>query len=254
MYKLKFQNINLLSNKPKFASKKYVIVFYGLGCSSLDLKFILLRNKTKNQILIPDLPGHNKNYYNKDSLYDFTKKIFVMIKKKKIGNPIIFCHSVGGIIPILLFKYFLNQKNILFVNYEGNLTENDTETLTKKTASYDKNLFIKEKFYKLLYLSSRSEKKFLRIWSESLGQTFPPTFYEISKECVRLSKRSILLSFYKTYFKKKVYLFGENTNLGIPERDYGLIRFKLRNSGHFSYYEDKFEFAKVFNHLILKRY
>ena len=83
MYKLKFQNINSLSNKPKFASKKYVIVFYGLGCSSLDLKFILLRNKTKNQILIPDLPGHNKNYYNKDSLYDFTKKIFVMIKKKK---------------------------------------------------------------------------------------------------------------------------------------------------------------------------
>ncbi len=254
MFKLKFQNINFLSNKSKFSSQKYVIFFHGLGCSSLDLKFVLLKNKTKNQILIPDFPGHNNNFLNKDNLFSFTKKIYLMLKKKKIRNFIIFSHSVGGIVPILLFKFFMNNKKVLFINYEGNLTEKDTETLTKKTASYSKKEFIEEKFQKLLYLSQTSNKKFLREWSQSLKQTLPLTFYNISKECVRLSKRSILLCFFKTYFKKKVYIFGENTNLGMPEIDYGIIRFKLKNSGHFSYYEDKFEFAKKFNHLLLKRF
>ena len=46
-------------------------------------------------------------------------------------------------------KYFLKSKDIFLINYEGNLTEYDTETLTKKTISFTFDDFINNKFNRL---------------------------------------------------------------------------------------------------------
>ena len=46
---------------------------------------------------------------------------------KKV-KKLLFFSFVGGIIPILMCKYFLKSKDIFLINYEGNLTEYDTET------------------------------------------------------------------------------------------------------------------------------
>jgi surfactin synthase thioesterase subunit len=90
--------------------------------------------------LIAELPGHNNNSKQTNySLEQFTKKIFLFIKKKNMKNIIFFTHSVGGIIPILLAKKYLKKKLFKkFINYEGNLTHYDTLTVTKKTSLYKK--------------------------------------------------------------------------------------------------------------------
>ena len=150
-------------------------------------------------------------------------------------------------------KYFLKNKDIFLINYEGNLTEHDTETLTKKTVSFDFKHFIEEKFYKLLEISKNSSQESIRKWSLSLKKTSPEMFYKISLECVRYSKRSLTLSFFKTFFKKKVYISGEKSNLKISFCNLGSPCYKIKNTGHFSYYDDKVEFTKIFNYLLLKR-
>ncbi len=251
MFRLRYKNLVFLSNKPRFSDDNYLIIFYGLGCSSNDLSFLLFSRSIKQHILIPELPGHN-NYKNNKSLLDFSKSISQLLKKcKKIT---FFSHSVGGIIPILICKYFLKNKNIFFINYEGNLTEYDTETLTKKTISYELNDFVENKFYKLLEISKNSSLESVRRWSLSLKKTSPEMFYKISLECVKYSKRSFTLSFFKTFFKKKIYVSGEKSNFKISFCNLGSPYYKIKNTGHFSYYDDKVEFTKMFNYLFLKRY
>ena len=160
---------------------------------------------------------------------------------------------MGGIIPILICKYFLKNKNIFLINYEGNLTEYDTETLTKKTISFSFDDFINNKFKRLVEISKNSSQESIRKWSSSLNKTSPEIFYKISKECVKYSKRSIALSFFKTFFRKKVYIYGEKSDFKFSFCSLGSPCYKIKNTGHFSYYDDKVEFTKIFNYLLLKR-
>ena len=124
---------------------------------------------------------------------------------------------MGGIIPIILVKNFIKKKILIsnFINYEGNLTKYDTETLTKKTISYKKNDFIRNKFKNLLKKTESSQNRFLSFWSQSLKKTSPSIFYDLSEQCVKLSDSNELLNYFKTFFKEKVYIFGEKTQLKV---------------------------------------
>ena len=250
MFRLRYRNLIFLSNKPKFSDDNYLIIFYGLGCSSNDLSFLLFNRLIKKHILIPELPGHN-NFKNKQSLLEFSKSMSQFLKKSK--KITFFSHSVGGIIPILMCKFFLKSKDIFLINYEGNLTEYDTETLTKKTISFAFDDFINNKFNRLVEISKNSSQESIRKWSSSLLKTSPEIFYEISKECVKYSKRSLTLSFFKNFFKKKVYIYGEKSDFKFSFGNLGSPCYKIKNTGHFSYYDDKVEFIKIFNYLLLKR-
>ncbi|MAI75757.1 MAG: hypothetical protein CMM90_01050 [Rickettsiales bacterium] len=255
MFKLKFQNIEMISNKKKICSKKFVLFFYGLGCCSSDLDFLLKKKfLNKQQILIFDLPGHNYLNYKYETLSSYVRKIYLFIIKNNIQNITFFAHSVGGIIPILLMKEFLKNKVKVskFFNYEGNLTEADTETLTKKTISYSRNDFASNKFSSLIKKCEQSDKKYLNLWSKSLKKTSSYAFYDLSFECVKFSMTDELFYFFRSFFKKKVYLIGEKSKFNKPELYFGSVRFKIKNSGHFSYFENRREFGKVFEQLILK--
>ena len=134
MYKIKFNDLTLITNKNKFQKKNVIFFFYGIGCSSNDFKFLFKSLDKKFQLIIPELPGHNlmikKTNY---SLDNFTKNISLFIKKTNFKQIIFFTHSVGGIIPILLARKHLKRNNFKsFINYEGNLTFHDTLTVTKK--------------------------------------------------------------------------------------------------------------------------
>ena len=58
--------------------------------------------------------------------------------------------------------------------------------------------FINNKF-KRLWKFQKSSQESIRKWSSSLLKTSPEIFYEISKECVKYSKRSLTLSFLKLF-------------------------------------------------------
>ena len=134
------------------------------------------------------------------------------------------------------------------------MTKYDTENLTKKTISYNKNDFIKNKFYNLLKKTELSQTSFLSFWSQSLKKTSPSIFYDLSEQCVKLSDSNQLLNYFKTFFKEKVYIFGEKTQLKVPKYIFGSVRYKIKNSGHFAFFESKLDFCRIFRKLLLKKY
>ena len=90
MFKHKFQNIEMISNKKYVSSRKIIIFFYGLGCTSNDVEFLLKRKfLSRFQLIIVDLPGHNNQRYNSENLTVFARKIYLFLLKKNI-NVIIF--------------------------------------------------------------------------------------------------------------------------------------------------------------------
>ena len=99
-----------------------------------------------------------------------------------------------------------------------------------------------------------SENNFLKYWSRSLKKTSPSVFYDLSKQCVKLSESNTLLNFFKTFFKKKVYIYGEKSQFKVSKYTFGSVRYKIKNSGHFSFFESKSDFSRIFRKLLLKKY
>ena len=67
------------------------------------------------QLIIFELPGHNKNKFSYNfnySLENFSKSVLQLVKKKNLKNFIFFSHSVGGIIPILIAKSLKKKKTL----------------------------------------------------------------------------------------------------------------------------------------------
>ena len=253
MYNLKFRNLNLISNYSRIIKKEVILIFYGLGLSSGDFQFLFRKLQIHKQILIIDLPGHSQHHYKPgENLLDFSKMVFQFLLFNNIKVVSVFCHSIGGIVPILLFKFFLKKKIKIkrLINYEGNLIKSDTSTLTKKTISYSKNEFINIKYNKLIEMCSSSDINYLFLWSKSLKKTSANAFYKLSQEAVKYSESGDLLKFYRIFFKNKIYLSGSLTKFNISEFIFGSVRYKFKNCGHFSHFENPYEFKKTFCKLI----
>ncbi len=256
MFKIKFDNLVLKSNRHKIINNNIVFFFYGIGCCSDDFKFLFNTLGPKFNLYIVELPGHNDIKYSENDLYTFSKKIYLFLKKKNITKISFFAHSLGGVIPIILVRFFIKKKILItnFINYEGNLTKYDTETLTKKTVSYNKNEFINSKFKILVKKVESSGNNFLKYWSRSLKKTSPSVFYDLSDECVQLSESNKLLNYFRTLFKKKVYIYGEKSQFKVSKYTFGSVRHKIKNSGHFSFFESKSDFSRIFRKLLLQKY
>ena len=255
MYVIKFKGLNLVSNKKKISNLKIVFFFYGIGNASNDFDFLLKNVKKGYQLIIPELPGHNNYSYSlrNFSLEDFSQRLSLFIKKKNIVNVSFFSHSVGGIIPILIAKNIKRKVHIdKFINYEGNLTEHDTNTITKKTASYKINEF-RDKFKILIERCQSSDQKSIKRWSCSLKKVNASAFHVISCDAVNYSRKRNLLKFFRIFFKKKVYLFGSNSNLVIPEYSFGSRRLSIKRCGHFAFFENSYKFSLIFSKLVYGR-
>ena len=75
MYKIKFNDVTLISNKKKFQQNNTIFFFYGICCS--DDFIFLFKSLRKDHFLIPELPGHNCDFNkSKFSLNHFYKNIF----------------------------------------------------------------------------------------------------------------------------------------------------------------------------------
>ena len=94
MYKIKFHDVTLISNKKKVQKNNIIFFFYGIGCRSDDFIFLFKPIvKTNYQLIIAELPGHNFNLkQTNNGLEHFTKNIFLFIKKKNMKKFIFFTH------------------------------------------------------------------------------------------------------------------------------------------------------------------
>ena len=106
------------------------------------------------------------------------------------------------------------------------------------------------KFNKLVEICEQSNQSSIRLWSNSLKKTSSKAFYDLSKDTVLLSKKTILLQFFRIFFRRKLYMFGSNSFLNFSESIFGSERLILNNTGHFAFYDDKTKFLSVFLKLI----
>ena len=93
----------------------------------------------------------------------------------------------------------------------------------------------------------------LKKWSQSLKKISYNAFYDISKDAVLFSQSDKLLKFFRTFFSKKIYLYGSKSELFFSEFLFGSIRYKIYDCGHFSFYENSSRFGSCFNRLIFER-
>ena len=259
MFKFKFKDIEFYSNRKFNNQLKKLIILPGLGCSALDYSFLLRRFSKKYQIFIFEIPNYNISFnkkYEKDYLIEFAKKIYLFLKFKRITKFSIYSHSMSGIVLILLFRFFFKEKNKLLkiVNNEGNLISSDTSLLTKKTISYDLNFFKETGYNNLKKKCVTSNDLSVKKWSLNLQNISALDFYKYSYYSYKWSMRSFLLSFYKNFFKKKIYIYGEKSkNLELLRKMIGEKKICIKNGGHFSYIDNQNEFMKILSNFLLEK-
>jgi len=253
MIKLKFKNLNLFMSRKLNNRLNIIFVFPGLGSLAKEYEYFSDCFNQKNQVIIIEFPGIfiGNNKIN-DYLFCITKEIFLFIKKKNINKFSCYAHSMGGIIPILLFKFFIKKRSqSVFINNEGNLIYSDSSFVTKKTITYDKFFFLNKGFSNLVKKCKSSDDNSIKKWGQNLSYIHPENFYNYCKSTNFWTKNNKLLSYYKFYFKKKIYIYGENSrNLELLSKLYGEQKIQIKKAGHFSHLNNKDFFKKSLTKLI----
>ncbi len=258
MYKLKFRDLSIVSNKKlnckKNKSQKILVIIPGLGCVSKDYA-PFLTSLNKIHIILFKNPGHEGVVCNlrNDYLLDYVKKIYCFLKIKGIDKFNIFCHSMSSIIFILLYKNFLRNKNknCKFLIFEGNLIGTDSSLVTKKTISYPLKFFTEVGFNNLLKKCTFSEDYFIRNWSKNIKNISAFDFYMYSKHIYNWSKKDYLLGYFKNYFKNTLYLYGEKSaNRNLISKLCGHKKKCIKNGNHFAYIYDKDIFTTIIHSFI----
>ena len=256
MLKFKFKNLNFLSNRRLDNRLNIIFILPGLGSVIKEYEYFINLFDKKNQIILVELPNFfNHSNKNSDYLLNISREIFLFIKKKNIINFSFYAHSMGGIIPILLLRFFIKKKlQKVFINNEGNLIFSDSSFVTKKTLSYSKSFFLEKGFYNLINKCISSENYSLRKWGENISHIHPETFYNYCESTCFWTKKNLLLSYYKYYFKKKIYIYGEkSSNLELLNKLYGEQKIKIHKADHFSHLNNKEFFMKSLTKLFIEK-
>ena len=142
MFQIRFNDIIFSSNRKKISNSKIVLFFYGLGCSSTDLSFLLKQTTKDTQILIAELPGHNNLTFSQIDILSYSSFVFVShiiyifsfvwLIDKENNNPInsrkqsyvqiveneegLFLFSVNELIFNINKIIYLNINNFIFDN------------------------------------------------------------------------------------------------------------------------------------------
>ena len=257
MFQIKFNGITFLSNYKFVNNLEKLLVIHGLGCEANDYKFLFKLKINKFHILIPEIPGHNNTNprLSIDPVLEFSRNIYLFLKKNKIKKFIIFSHSMGSIVSILLLAKFLKTKTLnKFINYEGNLLSSDASMVTRKTVSYKKKVFIEKSFKQLIQKCEKSSSESIRSWSKSLKKIKAESFYNYSISVVKWSDKNILLSYYKFFFKRSIYLFGEYTEN--PHLTNFLLANKkkaIEKGDHFSCTSNSYKFNRLLLNYIYRK-
>lgn len=240
MFRIVSNNIIFFSNYKNINKLEKLIIFHGLGGEARDFLFLKNLNLKKVQVLVAILPGHSNTYLrlSGDPLFEFSKKLHLIFKKKKIKNFSFYVHSMGNIVSTLLVRFFLRKKCKLLINNEGNITSSDSGVVTSKTITYPEEEFINIGFDKLKKRCSESCDSNINKWALSLNKIKPRYFYRYCEYSVFWSKTEKLLSWINFYFKKKIYVYGEKSkNQKVLGMIFGHKKNCLVDVGHFAHFE-----------------
>jgi len=181
-----------------------------------------------------------------DYLLNISRQIYLFLRFNNIKKYDFYVHSMSSIIPILLFKYFIKRRNLSnFINNEGNLVPSDCSFITKKTISYDNQFFNKNGYCNLIKKTQSSNHLEIKNWSTNLLDFDSNNFYNFCKSTYFWSNNINLVIYFKFFFKKKIYLYGEKSkNPIVLKKLFGCKMIQINDSNHFSHVYNKSFFKK----------
>lgn len=228
---------------------KEVLLLHGWGGSIQTMIPIFNIIKDKFRVLIVDLPGFGQSDIPKKpwNSYDYAESIYKLIKKLNLKDLIIFGHSHGGRISIILSSKYNIASKLILIDSAG--------IIPKRTAKYYIKVYwfkLLKKIYLLLPAKNKQEKlnRFYkkygsRDYRDSDGimrQTMVKVINDNLSEQLPLIKVPTLLIWGENDEDTPIYM-GKYMEEKIP--DSGLVL--LKGAGHYSYVDNYDQFRAVIN-------
>ncbi len=228
---------------------KTVLLLHGWGCSIQTMMPVFNILKDKFRVIIVDLPGFGESDIPKipwDS-YDYAESIYKFIEKLNINVSIIFGHSHGGRISIILSSKYNIPDKLILIDSAG--------IIPKRSAKY----YIKVywfKFLKRIYLLTPTQNKQEKI--DMFYKKYGSRDYKDADGIMRQTMVKVindnLLEQLKRIKIPTLLIWGENDEdtplyMGkIMEQNIlnsGLVI--LKGAGHYSYVDNYDQFRAVIN-------
>ena len=228
---------------------KAVLLLHGWGGSIQTMMPVLNILKDKFRVIIVDLPGFGESDTPKNpwNSYDYAECIYKFIEKLNFNISIIFGHSHGGRISIILSSKYNIAEKLILIDSAG--------LVPKRSAKYYIKVYcfkLLKKIYLLIPTKNKQEKmqKFYKKYSSRdykdadgiMRQTMVKVINDNLLEQLNLIKVPTLLVWGENDEDTPVYM-GKIMEQNIP--DSGLV--VLKEAGHYSYVDNYDQFRAVIN-------
>jgi len=227
-------------------STDLILFIHGLGCEKASFAFAHKAASVWGQgplanatLLAPDLPGHGESPVSADfscSMEDHAAVLRALLDSYEFDRLHIVAHSMGGAIGLLLAEnHDLPLKS--FINVEGNLYTQDGGLLSRKSSSYDEDIFVAEKYQNLLARAD-GQGPDMQLWAEWGRICDPRAFYRSAVSLVKWSDSGELGTIFKALDCAKAYIHGETSaNMAVISRlegpEGGINCIEIPGAGHF---------------------
>jgi len=235
-------DLALLERRGETPSADLILFIHGLGCEKASFAFddkaarIWGQGPLANATLIAaDLPGHGGTPAVPDfsySMEDQAAVLYALLDLYEFDRLHIVAHSMGGAVGLLLAEnHDLPLKSL--INVEGNLYHEDGGLLSRKSASYDEDIFVAEKYQNLLARALKQGAD-MQLWAEWGRQCDPQAFYRSAVSLVKWSDSGELGAIFKSLDCAKAYIHGElSANMAVISRLEGIECIEIPKAGHF---------------------
>lgn len=245
--------------KNNFVYKKYgygnkvLIILPGWGNTRNTFNYFIDNLKDKFTIYIFDYPGFGESIFPNYSLTieDYSKYIKDFIKKNKINNPYILCHSFGCRIAILLIgKYRILVDRLIIIGGAG---------IRRKSIKRKLRIF-KYKFLKKIsiFLNKNKRKEYLNNLLIKYGSN---DYKELSNNQRTTFKNIVntdLRKYLKYIYSPTILIWGEN-DLSTPLKDGKYMNKRIKDSAlitlkkgtHFVYLEYPLYVLNIINNFFI---
>jgi len=226
-----------LLDVPKDSPGDLVLFLHGLGCDHSSFAGAWAEEGLAGySLLAPDLPGHGDSGIMKDLAYrlqDHAEIIHRLLEQLPFERLHIVGHSMGGAVGLMLAGHG-DLPLASFINVEGNLLEHDCGMLSRRAAGTPEELFVSDKFARLLEKASQSEAADTYDWAKMAVRTDAHAFHRSAVSLVEWSDSGRLYEMFAALDVPKVYIYGEHSaNTDVIAHLEGVHKIEIGDAGHF---------------------
>jgi len=226
-----------LLDVPKDSPGDLVLFLHGLGCDHSSFAGAWAEEGLEGySLLAPDLPGHGDSGAMKDFTYrlqDHAEIIHRLLEQLPFERLHIVGHSMGGAIGLMLAGHG-DLPLASFISVEGNLLEHDCGMLSRRAAETPEELFVSDKFARLLEKASQSKAADTYDWAKMAERTDAHAFHRSAMSLVEWSDSGRLYEMFAALNVPKVYIYGEHSaNTDVIAHLEGIHKIEIGDAGHF---------------------